>query len=135
MKVTGSCYCGHVAYEAAVDPHRVTICHCLDCQRLTGSAYRVSVGTTRQQFTLLQGEPMIYVKTGDSGARRAQGFCGRCGSPLLTYDVDHPDRIGLRVGCIDQRDLLPPAQQIWCRSALSWALDIRDLPGTDEEAG
>ena len=79
------------------------------------------------------GAPTIYVKTADSGARRAQAFCGRCGSPLYTYDADRPDDYGLRVGCIDQRAQLAPQRQIWCRSALAWALDIRGLAARDGE--
>ncbi|MDP9109023.1 MAG: hypothetical protein M3N23_08120 [Pseudomonadota bacterium] len=43
MDVTGSCHCGAVAYRAQVDAQQVTLCHCTDCQKLTGSAYRVSV--------------------------------------------------------------------------------------------
>ena len=133
MKVTGACHCGAIAYEAQVDPARVGICHCTDCQKLTGSAYRVSVGAAREGFRLLRGAPTIYVKTGDSGARRAQAFCGNCGSPLFTYDADRPDDYGLRVGCIDQRAQLAPRRQIWCRSALPWALDIHARPGRDGE--
>lgn len=133
MKVTASCHCGAIAYEAQIDPARVTICHCLDCQKLTGSAYRVSVGTDRDRFTLLQGSPSTYVKTAASGARRAQVFCGDCGSPLFTYDVDHPGRLGLRVGCIDQRHELAPSLRIWCASALPWSSDIAGLPARPRE--
>ena len=43
MQVHGSCHCGAIEFEAAVDPTRVTICHCTACQNLTGSAYRVTV--------------------------------------------------------------------------------------------
>lgn len=41
MKVTGQCHCGAIGYEAEIDPARVSACHCTDCQRLSGSAYRV----------------------------------------------------------------------------------------------
>jgi hypothetical protein len=43
MKVEGSCHCGQISFEAEVDPLTVSICHCTDCQTLTGSAYRVTV--------------------------------------------------------------------------------------------
>jgi len=48
MDVQGSCHCGRIRYDAVVDPERVTICHCTDCQALTGTAYRVSVPTARE---------------------------------------------------------------------------------------
>ncbi len=38
MQIDGQCHCGHVAYEAEIDPEQVGICHCTDCQALTGSA-------------------------------------------------------------------------------------------------
>ena len=43
MKIDGSCHCGAIRYEAEVDPGGVSICHCTDCQKLTGSAFRVTV--------------------------------------------------------------------------------------------
>ena len=72
MQIHGSCHCHSVQYEAVVDPERTTICHCTDCQNLTGSAYRVSVPAIEGTFRLTAGKPSIYVKVGDSGARRAQ---------------------------------------------------------------
>jgi len=134
MKVNGKCHCGAVEYEADVDPQRVTICHCTDCQALTGSAYRVSVPVAREAFSLQRGSPTIYVKTADNGARRAQAFCPACGSPLFTYAAD-ADVVtyGLRVGCIEQRRELPPRQQKWCSSALEWSMDITSLPRRDHE--
>ena len=41
MKIDGGCHCGHLAFEAEVDPERVSICHCADCQMLGGSAFRI----------------------------------------------------------------------------------------------
>jgi hypothetical protein len=133
MKITGSCHCGAIAYEADIDPERVTICHCTDCQKLTGSAYRVSVGAPAAAFRLLAGSPTIYVKRADSGAGRAEGLCATCGSPLYTYDADQPQRLGIRWGSVDQRNDLRPARQIWCRSALPWAMNIEGLPGKERE--
>lgn len=133
MNITGSCHCGAIRYRAEVDPARVTICHCTDCQKLTGTAYRVSVGTRREAFALEQGTPKTYVKTAESGARRAQVFCPECGSPLFTYDLAAPEVYGLRVGCIDQRRQLAPGKQIWCGSALPWVMDIAALPRRERE--
>jgi len=133
MLVHGHCHCGAIRYEAEVDPERVTICHCSDCQSLTGSAYRVTVRAEKDAFHLRAGEPKVYVKVGDSGARRAQAFCANCGSPLYTYSADKLLRYGLRVGCLDERHALPPKVQVWCRSALAWAMDVQGLPRRERE--
>jgi hypothetical protein len=133
MKVHGSCHCGSVQYESEVDPDRVSICHCTDCQQLTGSAFRVTVRSLQKDFVLLCGSPSTYIKTADSGAKRAQVFCHDCGSPLYTYAVGNTETYGLRVGCIEQRRELIPKQQTWCRSALGWTMNIGGLPQRERE--
>ncbi|QNM97603.1 GFA family protein [Chitinimonas koreensis] len=134
MQIHGRCHCGSIRYQADVDPERTTICHCTDCQKLTGSAYRVSVPAEGGSFQLLAGTPTIYVKLGDSGARRAQAFCPNCGSPLYTYDADQePKAYGLRVGCIEERVALVPRKQKWCRSALGWTDSLAGMERRDAE--
>ena len=128
MKVTGHCHCGKIAYGAELDPSKVSICHCHDCQTLSGSAYRVSAPVRRERFTLLRGEPRIYVKTADSGNRRAHAFCGDCGAPVYSAAEHDTPAYSLRIGCLDQRDDLPPQRQIWCRSQVPWASDLSQVP-------
>jgi len=72
MKVEGQCHCGQISFEAEIDPDMVRICHCTDCQTLSGSAYRVSVQAAAAGFRLLTGVPKIYIKTAESGNQRAQ---------------------------------------------------------------
>ncbi len=83
MKIDGACHCGHIRYEAEVDPAKVVICHCTDCQTLSGSAFRTVVPTEENSFRLLAGTPKVYVKTGESGNKREQTFCADCGSPIF----------------------------------------------------
>ena len=128
MKVHGSCHCGAIRYEAEVDPARVQVCHCTDCQRFSGGAYRVSVPAPRDAFKLVAGTPREYVKTADSGNKRVQAFCATCASPIYSAAVENPPFYSLRVGSLDERASLPPQRQIWCDSALDWAMDIGDLP-------
>jgi hypothetical protein len=122
MRVHGSCHCGAIAFEAEVDPERVRICHCADCQRLSGSAFRVNAPSKESSFRLLRGEPKVYVKTAESGRRRLQVFCGNCGSALYATSDDPPGNreFGLRVGVLDERAVLAPRKQFWVRSALPW---------------
>lgn len=135
MKVQGSCHCGAVRFVAEVNPQQASVCHCNDCQKLTGTAYRVSVPALPGSFSLMQGQPKVYVKVAASGSRRAQAFCPDCGSPLYTYDADKPAAsvaYGLRVGVLDERQQLPPTWQKWCASALPW---VQDLSGLEQARG
>jgi len=134
MQVHGSCHCGAISYEAVVDPERVTICHCTDCQSLTGSAYRVTVPARVEDFRMVRGTPKVYFKVGDSGNRRVQGFCGECGSPIYTHAAEEqPKTYGLRIGCIRERQALTPRKRIWCRSALEWSTDLRGMVELEQE--
>jgi hypothetical protein len=127
MKVDGRCHCGQIRYGAEVDEEKVSICHCTDCQTLTGTAYRVSVPAAAASFVLLAGTPKLYVKTADSGNQRAQAFCPDCGTPIYAADAQNAQTYGLRVGALTQRAALPAKRQIWFHSALPWAADIRSL--------
>jgi len=133
MKVEGSCHCGQVTFEAEIDPADVSLCHCSDCQTLTGSAYRVTVRAPAADFVLRSGTPRIYLKTAESGNRRAQAFCPHCGTPIYVTEPDEPRVYGIRVGTLKQRASLPPMRQIWYRSALPWVTDIRDVPHIERQ--
>ncbi len=50
MKVTGRCHCGHITYEAEVDPATVRVCHCTDCQKLTGTVFRAAIASLPGTF-------------------------------------------------------------------------------------
>ncbi len=95
---------------------------------LGGSAYRVSVRAPSATFRLRSGAPQTYVKTADSGTKRVHAFCGECGTPTYACAVDSPPTYSLRVGCLDERALLAPRKQIWCRSSMPWSQDLTDVP-------
>lgn len=95
MKIDGHCHCGRISFEAEVDPTSVTICHCADCQRLTGSAFRANIVAPAAQF-VLRGTPRSYVKTAESGNQRRHAFCGDCGTPIYACAME--DRRAIRSG-------------------------------------
>ena len=127
MRVTGSCHCGRIAFAAEIESDHVRVCHCTDCQKLSGSAFRINVPVAPGGFMLTRGEPKLYVKRADSGKLSTHGFCSDCGSPIFSIAAGDPPRYSLRVGTLDRRAELRPARQIWCGSALPWAMDLRDL--------
>jgi hypothetical protein len=119
MKIDGGCHCGKITYTAEVDPQKVGVCHCTDCQTLSGTAFRVSVAAAKEAFHL-SGTPKIYVKTAESGNKRAQAFCPECGTPLYAADESDPKVFNIRVGTARQRAELRPKSQGWYRSARDW---------------
>ncbi|HUQ74421.1 MAG TPA: GFA family protein [Burkholderiales bacterium] len=66
MKVQGRCHCGEITYEAEVAPGTVNVCHCRDCQMLSGTAFRAGIPAPAGRFRILTGKPREYVKVADS---------------------------------------------------------------------
>jgi hypothetical protein len=134
MKIDGRCHCGYISFEADADPEKTAICHCTDCQASTGSAFRTNIPVPGDAFKLLSGQPAIYVKTADSGNKRAQAFCPKCGSPIYsTSPGDGPKQAYMvRVGILRQRDQLVPKVQNWWRSALPWVTGLAGVPKNEK---
>lgn len=127
MKIDGACHCGNITYTAEIDPENVGICHCTDCQTLSGTAFRTSVRANKEEFHLNGGQPKIYVKTAESGAKRAQAFCPECGTPIYSAAVRAPQVFNIRLGTARQRSELRPKAQGWCRSARDWVMDLHSI--------
>jgi hypothetical protein len=129
MKIDGGCHCGAITYEADIDPDQVVICHCTDCQTLSGSAFRTVALIAPENFKLLTGSPKTYVKTAQSGTKRAQTFCADCGTPINSAPVGNtPGLLGIRLGTVRQRTALPPKMQTWAGSAQPWVKDLAAMP-------
>ena len=134
MKIDGGCHCGRITYEAEIDPDNVGICHCTDCQAFSGTAFRTVGAVPEADFRLLSGEPKIYIKVADSGAKRAQAFCAECGSPIYSTSVgEGPKVYGLRLGTARQRAALVPKRQYWFRSAQPWLSGLGAIPTIEKQ--
>ncbi len=134
MKIDGGCHCGYITYEGEADPETATICHCADCQTLSGSAFRTAVPVKSDVFRIVTGEPAIYVKTAESGNKRQQAFCPRCGSPIFSAPHgDGPKNYMIRLGTVRQRHEIVPKLQIWMRSRLQWLDELPSTRGLDKE--
>jgi len=127
MKIDGGCHCGYIIYTAEIDPETAGLCHCTDCQTLSGSAFRASVRAAKNDFNLRSGQPKIYVKTAESGNKRAQAFCPECGTHIYASDVTNPQSFNIRLGTVRQRAELRPKSQGWFRSAQSWVTDLHSI--------
>lgn len=132
MHIDGACHCGLISFSAEIDPTRVMICHCEDCQVLSGSPFRVSVAAPIETF-LVHGEPKTYVKVAESGSRRAQLFCPECATPLFGMAPENATSVIIRLGCVKQRAQLTPAVQLWQRSSAPWLSALHGIPGSPKQ--
>jgi hypothetical protein len=127
MHINGACHCGAVSFTAEIDPVKVVICHCTDCQKLSGAAFRAIVPAFMENFHVT-GTTKTYVKVADSGARRAQFFCPECGTPLYGSAAENPTAVVIRLGCVEQRAQLTPTMQLYTHSAMPWVDDLSSIP-------
>lgn len=130
MKIDGGCHCGAIIYDAEIDPEKVIICHCTDCQVLSGAPFRTVAFSNEGAFSLRSGALKTYIKTADSGTKRQMAFCPECGTHIYATSVgDDPGKIyGIRVGTIHQRESLVPKGQYWTSSAHQWLEGFADIP-------
>ena len=134
MKIDGSCHCGSITYEAEADPEGVGICHCTDCQKFSGGAFRIGVPVPEEKFILLSGKPKTYIKIAESGGKRAQVFCPDCGTHIFATSVGSGPKIfRIRTPTSNQLDLLTPKSQGWFRSAQSWVTKLRSIPSREKQ--
>lgn len=134
MQIDGSCHCGAITFEADIDPNAATLCHCTDCQTMSGTAFRTSVPAKRETVKMLSGKPKEYVKIAESGNRRIQAFCQDCGTALYAAPADGGPIVMLRVGAIKQRTQIKPHRQVWARSAVGWLGDIASMERIEKQS-
>ena len=94
---TASCSCGQLRIEVAAEPNGVGICHCLACQRRTGSVFAAVAG-----FPLpytVSGKSTAYVRTGDAGCGFVYHFCPVCGTTVQQIHRPGRARIYCTNGC------------------------------------
>ena len=109
MKIDGGCYCGYITYEATIESEYIGICHYTDCQTFSGSAFRTGALASKDNFRLLTGKPKIYVKTAESGARRAQAFCPECGTHVYSAAEESAGLLNSHWNCPPTK----PAHSYW----------------------
>lgn len=134
MHIDGACHCGAVSFTAQIDPARVMICHCTDCQVLSGAPFR-AVAVAPFESLQVQGTTKSYVKVAQSGNRRAQVFCPECATPLWATAPENPTSVVVRLGCVRQKAELRPVVQIWQHSAQPWLAGLGAIRGTPEGSG
>lgn len=132
MQIDGACHCGRISFTAQIDPARVMVCHCSDCQVLSGAPFRAVVAAPIETLQV-SGEPRSYVKVAQSGNRRAQVFCPDCATPLWATAPENATSVVIRLGCVRQRQQLQPAVQIWRHSALPWIDRLAEVPGSPDQ--
>ncbi|HWB50913.1 MAG TPA: GFA family protein [Stellaceae bacterium] len=121
MKIEGGCLCGKVRYSGEAEPIFAGVCHCTTCQKGTGSAFNTVIAVPKPAIRLT-GTVSTYEGKGDSGKPTYRRFCPACGTPVQGEAAMMPDVVMIPVGTLDDADAVQPTMQIYCDSALPWAV-------------
>jgi hypothetical protein len=127
LPLLGGCVCGAVRYGLNAAPVLVHVCHCHDCQSISGSAYSLTVMVPASALTFT-GPVETFTRTTARGREVRHTACAHCRAGLTSNDVARPDFTGLRAGTLDDAGWAVPIAQTFVRSAIPWAV----IPGVEQ---
>lgn len=119
MKRKATCSCGALSIVAQGEPAKVSVCHCLECQRRTGSAFGIAVFFASEMIEIA-GTSAVFSRIGDSGKPVAFHFCPSCGSTLFWEPAFRPGMTAVALGCFEEKDGLEPTQGVYDHHGLPW---------------
>jgi hypothetical protein len=115
----GGCSCGAVRYRLASDPLFTHCCHCLNCQRQTGSAFVINLLIEADRVELLAGDPQPVDAPRDDGSTQRIFRCPTCQVAVFS-EYGRPEVLFVRGGTLDQPSSVAPDVHIYTKSKLGW---------------
>jgi hypothetical protein len=118
-KREGACSCGQLKVTCEGEPIRVSICHCLACQRRSGGPFAQQARWATDKVTV-EGTATTYVRRGDAGSVITFRFCPTCGSTVY-YDIDKmPGMIAVPVGAFADSSFPSPIMSMYGARKHPW---------------
>ena len=125
----GGCTCREIRYRMLSRPLFVHCCHCRWCQRETGTAFALNALIEKERLQLQQGETVIIDTPSQSGRGQRIARCPTCQVALWSHYMPTGGKVCfLRVGTLDQSDLMPPDVHIFTASKQPWVILPPDVP-------
>jgi hypothetical protein len=114
-----ACSCGQLTAKTRTDPIRVGVCHCLACQRRTGSVFGAQARFRREDVELI-GRSTSYVRIGDAGTRFTFNFCPDCGATVFYASEGNEDTVGIPVGAFADPSFPAPVRSVYEERIHAW---------------
>ncbi len=128
---SGKCVCGKVSYKINAEPLKMAQCHCLDCQRSSGTGH-FSLAFFNKDKVNIKGETSFFTTKADDGPEITRHFCTDCGSRLFGTNSANKGLISIAVGCVDDHSWFKPQAIVYNKRKPSWdCMDI-GLPTFEE---
>jgi hypothetical protein len=130
----GKCLCGACSYEIDGDPIVIAICHCTDCQRLSGAGHSTGAMYAESGIRIF-GQPATYAMQSEAGNAVTRLFCGTCGSPLFGKNTGMPGVMTVTMGTLDTSDGMLPQVEIFTRTRRDWDRPNQAIQSFDVQPG
>jgi hypothetical protein len=114
-----TCACGQLTASCSGDPTSVSLCHCLQCQRRTGSSYVIAAFFPRENVTVA-GEGKAYIRASDSGYPVTLYFWPHCGSTVCWKPGRKPEMVAVAVGAFADSAFPAPSQAVYAEHRQRW---------------
>ncbi|MBO9670252.1 MAG: GFA family protein [Sphingobium sp.] len=116
---TATCRCGQYRVTCTGEPVRVSVCHCLNCKKRSGSAFAAQARWPDEQV-VQEGEYREWSAAGDSGKSATFRFCPTCGSTVTYVHEDMPGLTAVAIGAFAEPDFPPPDYSVYEERMHSW---------------
>jgi hypothetical protein len=117
-----SCVCGRLRVTCSGKPAKISLCHCLACQKRTGSIYGIAAFFERSRVRV-DGGTRSFSRQSDSGFPVVFRFCPECGSTVFWEPQRKPDFIAVAVGAFADPDFPAPSQAVYEEHRHAWVVD------------
>jgi hypothetical protein len=121
MNRIASCSCGQLTAQVVGEPVRISICHCLACQRRTGSPFSQQARFRREDVEP-SGVSSTYVQAGDEGPGARFHFCPRCGATVYYEPLGLPGYIAVPVGAFAEPGFPAPTVSVYEERMHGWVV-------------
>jgi hypothetical protein len=126
----GGCACGSVRYRLRSDPLFINCCHCLNCQRQTGSAFVINLLIEADRVEILAGAPQPVDVPREDGTAQRIFRCPSCQIAVFS-EYGRPELRYVRAGTLDQQTGVEPDAHIFTKSKVSWIRIPESAPAFD----
>jgi hypothetical protein len=125
-----SCQCGRLRVRAEGDPVRISVCHCLDCQKRSGSAFAFQARFPAERVAI-EGDAREWTRTGDEGGGAVFSFCPHCGSTVCYRSIKDPGVVAVAVGAFADPQFPTPDYSVYEQRKHAWLTISGDLDHYD----
>jgi hypothetical protein len=125
---TARCACGKLRLTCEGEPVRVSVCHCTQCQRRTGSAFGVGAYFPNEAVKRIAGAVKEFARACDAGRWLRFSFCPECGTTVHWRMEMWPGGLGVAVGAFADPAFPPPHAVVWAENKAPWVPDPEGVP-------